>query len=180
MNQDIVLQVEALGGEVYLATVLEWLYFTNWCFQTFSWEIGHYWESIKMRLTDFQQSRLESKLSEPVAHLLRNPKETPVQNVLEKLRPTIDPMLGLEAVFTLGKGMDMAEIGVSGILNLIPFNCMSGIISSGLAPNIRSKLDNIPWLDVTYDGQETTNINTRLEAFMVQASQYQRSNSKVR
>jgi predicted nucleotide-binding protein (sugar kinase/HSP70/actin superfamily) len=172
VNQDLIRQVEAAGGEVYLATVLEWLYFTNWCFQTLTWELGMYWDSIKMRLTDLQQTRIEHRLSAPVAHLLRAPNETPVKEVLEPLQTIIDPMLGLEAVFTLGKGLDMAAHGVSGILHLMPFNCMSGIISCALAPQVRARANQIPWLDVVYDGQERTNLNTRLEAFMYQVRRF--------
>jgi predicted nucleotide-binding protein (sugar kinase/HSP70/actin superfamily) len=172
VNQEIIRQVEAAGGEVVLATVLEWLYFTNWCYQTLTWELGSYWESLKMYLTDFQQTRLEHKLAKPLAHLLRNPYETPVKKVLGELQPIFDPLLGLEAVFTLGKGMDMAESGVSGILNIMPFNCMSGIISAGMASSLRNKLNHIPWLDVIYDGQGRTNLNTRLEAFMYQVRNY--------
>ena len=51
---------------------------------------------------------------------------------------------------------------------------MPGIITAGMAPRLRSDLDNIPWLDVIYDAQEGTNINTRLEAFMYQVKQFQR------
>jgi hypothetical protein len=33
-------------------------------------------------------------------------------------------------------------------------------------------MNGVPWLDVAYDGQEETNLHTRLEAFMHQAFQY--------
>jgi hypothetical protein len=51
---------------------------------------------------------------------------------------------------------------------------MPGIISSAMAPRVRRDLDWIPWLDLSFDGQETTNTRTRLEAFMHQVFQFQR------
>ena len=46
------------------------------------------------------------------------------------------------------------------------------LVVTGLAQSIRADNGHIPWLDVTYDAQGSTNINTRLEAFMYQAGQY--------
>ena len=177
VNNDIELQVEAAGGEVLTATVLEWLYFTNWCYKTFTWEMGAYWDSIKMTITDYQQTRIEKRLTRPVSHLLKHAYETPVKDVLERLKPIFDPMLGLEVVLTLGKGIDMASAGVSGIVNVMPFNCMSGIISMAMADLIRERTNHIPWLNLIYDGQERTNMNTRLEAFMYQAKRHQEMRS---
>jgi hypothetical protein len=50
---------------------------------------------------------------------------------------------------------------------------MPGLITTSLITRIRGDFDNIPWLDVGYDGQEITNIHTRLEAFFYQAAQFQ-------
>jgi hypothetical protein len=51
---------------------------------------------------------------------------------------------------------------------------MPGLITAGLAPRVRQDLNGIPWLDLSYDMQQSTNLQTRLEAFMYQAVQYQR------
>ena len=64
------------------------------------------------------------------------------------------------------------RLGLSGIVNVMPFSCMAGIITAGMAPRIRADLGGVPWLDVIYDAQGGTNVNTRLEAFMYQATQY--------
>jgi predicted nucleotide-binding protein (sugar kinase/HSP70/actin superfamily) len=84
------------------------------------------------------------------------------------------PTVSTEAVLTVGKAVDLARHGVCGILNVLPFTCMPGIIAAGLSPRIRQDLDGIPWLDLSYDMQQSTNIQTRLEAFMYQAQHFQR------
>ena len=43
-----------------------------------------------------------------------------------------------------------------------------------MAPRLRQALGGLPWLDLLFDGQRETNIKTRLEAFMHQASQVAR------
>jgi hypothetical protein len=52
-----------------------------------------------------------------------------------------------------------------------------GLIVTGLAETIRDDHGHLPWLDVTYDAQGGTNLQTRLEAFMFQARQFQRATS---
>jgi predicted nucleotide-binding protein (sugar kinase/HSP70/actin superfamily) len=93
---------------------------------------------------------------------------------MDNIRPYYEPVLGTEAALTMGEAIELAKHGASGILNIMPFSCMPGIISAGLAPRIRADLDDIPWLDVTFDARGGTNFQTRLEAFMYQAAQYRR------
>jgi hypothetical protein len=57
---------------------------------------------------------------------------------------------------------------------------MPGIIVTGLAEAVRADHGRIPWLDVIYDAQGGTNIQTRLEAFMHQARQVQARMRKIR
>ena len=174
-NQDIVRQVETAGGEVTVATMMEWFYFTNWGFKIFSQEQGNYLDFFKMFLTDAYQKQMEHKLVKPVEHLLRNPHDAPISELMENIRAYYEPCLGTEAILSMSKAIDFARDGLCGILNVMPFSCMPGIITAGMASRLRADLDNIPWLDIIYDAQGETNINTRLEAFMYQAKQYMKN-----
>jgi hypothetical protein len=51
---------------------------------------------------------------------------------------------------------------------------MPGTIVGAVMKRYREDRNNIPFLNMAYDGQEETNTQTRLEAFMHQARQYQR------
>jgi predicted nucleotide-binding protein (sugar kinase/HSP70/actin superfamily) len=176
-NQQIIRKVEALGGEVWVASMMEWMYYTNW---SIKWGEGslrekHYlWEFLKVSVVDWVQRRDEHRMVEPIEDLLLYAHETPVGEIMDNDRPYFDPILGTEAVLTIGKAVDFAKLGVSGIINIMPFTCMPGIITAGVANRIREDNDNIPWLDVIYDAQGETNLTTRLEAFMYQARQYRR------
>ena len=106
--------------------------------------------------------------------MLKHPYEPAIGRMLEQISPYYEPYLATEAVLSMGKAVDFGQNGASGILNIMPFSCMPGLITAGMAPRLRADLDNIPWLDVIYDAQEGTNLNTRLEAFMYQTVQFQR------
>lgn len=173
-NQEVIRRVEALGGEVLVASFMEWFYFTNWEAKTRARVLGMSLESLKVFLVNAYQRRQEGKLLKPVEHLLKRPHDPPLAQLMENIRPYYEPTLGTEAVLSMGRAIDFAQNGLSGILNVMPFSCMPGIIVAGMGPRLRADLDNIPWLDVVYDAQGETNINTRLEAFMYQAVQFQR------
>jgi predicted nucleotide-binding protein (sugar kinase/HSP70/actin superfamily) len=177
-NLDIVRRIEAAGGEVMQASLIEFLYHLNWGFKNYTRLMGRYFDYIVTFLTDKYQQYVEYRLVKPVAHLLDHPYETPVPKLMDNIRPYYDPTLGTEAVLSMGKAIELAHHGVCGLVNVMPFSCMPGILTTGMAPRLRRDLDNIPWLDITYDAQGGTNINTRLEAFMYQAIQFQRRQAR--
>ena len=43
---------------------------------------------------------------------------------------------------------------------------------AAVTPAFRKDFDNIPWINIAYDGQGDTSINTKLQAFMHQANEY--------
>ena len=82
----------------------------------------------------------------------------------------IDPVL---ATFT-ARVRSFAEWGVSGICNLFVLNCMLGNITVPVFKHALAEYKGLPILHAVYDGQEGTNMLTRIEAFMHQAARYQK------
>lgn len=178
-NQEIVRQVEALGGEAWVATMMEWFYYTNYGARRRARVARDVPGWIKVSVTDIIQRRIEHAMLAPVAPALRNAHETPIAQVLRYTARYYHPDLGTEAALSLGKAVDFAQAGLAGIINVMPFTCMPGIVVAGLADRLRADHGHIPWLDILYDGQESTNIRTRLEAFMYQAKQYQNKGTLI-
>jgi predicted nucleotide-binding protein (sugar kinase/HSP70/actin superfamily) len=175
-NNDIIREVEALGGEVLLGTFVDWLYYCDYRRKELAWHFGDYAEFFKALLQEVVEHGMERDLEAPVKHLLRNPGETRVGPAVKLIAHHYDPMLGGEGVLTMVRALDYARHRLSGILNILPFSCMLGTIVSGMAPRLRRDLMHmIPWLDVPFDGQAVTNIRTRLGAFMHQAAEYRRA-----
>lgn len=173
-NRDIVAQVEAAGGQVALAGFAEWQYNSHWNHIEECRLRRRHGDRLKAVLTQTWMRRRERLFHARVAHVLSEACEPKVARLAARLRPYYDPGLEGEAIPTMERAMESVRRGASGILNVLPFSCMPGIIASAMGPRLRQDLDWIPWLDLSFDGQETTNIRTRLEAFMHQVFQYQR------
>jgi predicted nucleotide-binding protein (sugar kinase/HSP70/actin superfamily) len=173
-NRNVVRQIEALGGEVLLANMMEFFYAVNWGYIQKCRQEGNWREIIGMWISDAYQRYWEFRLSQPIADLLHHRFEARSAQIMRYTATYMDLAISTEAILTVGKAVELAHQGASGILNVLPFTCMPGIITAGLAPRIRQDLNGIPWLDLSYDMQQGTNLQTRLEAFMHQAVQYQR------
>jgi predicted nucleotide-binding protein (sugar kinase/HSP70/actin superfamily) len=173
-NRNLFREVEALGGEVLVSSMGEMLHYTNYRVASAALSSGNYRGTVSPVLTDLYQTWQEHALHRIVAPLLRRPDEEPIHKLIRSIRPYYDARLGTEAVLSIGRAIEYARAGIDGILNVLPFSCMPGVIVTGIAPRLRRDLDHIPWLDIPYDAQKATNIRTRLEASMHQVTQFQR------
>jgi predicted nucleotide-binding protein (sugar kinase/HSP70/actin superfamily) len=174
-NLEIIRRVEELGGEVDLASMSEWFYYTNWDYNQDSWLLGRRLDWARMTVVDRYQRMIERRLARPLAHLLHEAVEVPINKLMRQLRPYYSTALANECLLSMGRAIELARLGVSGVINVMPFSCMPGMITAGMAPRLRADLGDLPWLDLAFDAQAATNITTRLEAFMYQASEFQRS-----
>jgi len=73
--------------------------------------------------------------------------------------------------------VEYIEADYDGIINIIPFHCMPGTAVNAVLEKLQREHNDIPLLKLTFDGQEETNEETRLEAFIHQA--YQRMESRL-
>lgn len=178
-NNALARDVEAAGGEVLQGTFSDWLHFVDTNRAYWDRRLGLWGDFVKATLTDHYQRGQEERLRRPLEHILAHPEEATPRDAMELLRPHFDPNLGTEAVLTMSRALDLARHGISGVLNILPFSCMPGTVVAGMAPKLREAMGGLPWLDISYDGQETTNIRTRLEAFMHQVFQFERRRKRT-
>ena len=80
-------------------------------------------------------------------------------------------------MLSMGKAIEYVEEGFDGIVNAIPFHCMPGTVVNGVLERFQRDYHGMPCLKLSFDGQEQTNEETRLEAFMHQA--YQRMECRL-
>jgi len=171
-NQQMILQLEAAGAETVSGTLGEWLHFADETKMDREVLFGTWLSFLGTKGLSAYKRSVERRLRAPIAHLLRQHVDATMRELFDMVRPYYDPLLGTETTLTLAKTVEMARHGVAGVVNVMPFSCMPGIVVAGIAPRVRADFGQLPWLDVVYDGQHLTNTRTRLEAFVHQVGQF--------
>ncbi|MEK6528667.1 MAG: acyl-CoA dehydratase activase-related protein, partial [Nitrospirota bacterium] len=178
-NEDIIRKIEALGGEVWLAPVEEWLYYVNsmalnkalikWRNSFFS--KGPLNDIIKIIITRLVQKNIEHKFSVPFRGFLKTLEEPSTNEIIKNASRYLHKSFEGEAILSIGKTIDFVKKGSSGIISTMPFGCMPGTIVSALLKGVK-KDTGIPCLSIAYDGAEAASSEIQLEAFMHQAKEY--------
>jgi len=171
-NNDVIRKVEELGGQVWFAPVTEWISYINFFSKRRdSVRKVRVSDVLKTSLTEYIQGKEERRLEEPFMGLIQYGEEPHVESIIEKASPYVHVSFEGEAILSVGKAIDFIDKGVSGIINVMPFTCMPGTITSAVLRLVQKKY-NVPIINVAYDGQGQTNIDTRLEAFMYQVREH--------
>lgn len=178
-NEDVIRKVERFGGEVWIAPLTEWILYVNTIAKGRSLQKKSFSNLLKVFLTDYYQKKDEHNLESIFKGSLRNFGEPRTKSIFKFARPYIDSSFEGEAILSIGKTIDFAKRGACGIINIMPFTCMPGTIVSTILKRYKEENNNIPILNMAYDGQEQTNTLTRLEAFMYQAKEFQKKNNKI-
>jgi len=171
-NNEVIRKVEELGGQVWFAPLTEWISYLNYinkrreCVKKINIS-----EVLKTSITEYIQGREERRLEEPFMGLIQYGEEPSVESVIKKASMYIHPSFEGEAILSVGKAIDFIDKGVSGIINVMPFTCMPGTVTSAVLRLVQKKY-NVPIINLSYDGQGLTNITTRLEAFMYQVREH--------
>jgi predicted nucleotide-binding protein (sugar kinase/HSP70/actin superfamily) len=173
-NEDVVRQIEKLGGEAWVAPISEWLLYVNATAKV-SARMNRSWKALlKAYLTGHIQHRDERRFLGAFNGTLRSLREPGIEQTLRAAAPYIHHSFEGEAVLSVGKAIDYINRGVSGLVNVMPFTCMPGTIAGAVLRRVREDHGNIPLLNIAYEGQGDSQTLTRLEAFMHQAKAYQR------
>jgi|Deesub1362A_J573_1020465.scaffolds.fasta_scaffold00013_74 predicted CoA-substrate-specific enzyme activase len=167
-NEDLVRKIEALGGEVWLAPVEEWIYYVNLMGLRKALIKKDGSAIIDFLIKKFFQKRIEHKFSRPFEGYLKTLKEPTTKEILRKASPYVHDSFEGETILSVGKAIDLAEKGACGIVNAMPFGCMPGTIVSALMRGISRDYD-LPAISIPYDGTESPTTQIQLEAFMDQA-----------
>ncbi len=173
-NEDVIRKVEDLGGEVWLAPLSEWIYYTNFTARMRNTIKKKWLSNLKLSIVEHFQKKDEKMLMNFLSRYLRNSHEPETEEIIEKASAYLHPSFEGEAILSVGKAIDLKDKGASGVINIMPFTCMPGTIVSAILKRFREENQHFPILNMAYDGQEQTNTMTRLEAFMHQVKEFQK------
>jgi predicted CoA-substrate-specific enzyme activase len=170
-NNYFVKTVEEFGGECWVPPISEWFWYTNWTRIRDCKVRGDISRLTLTLITQKIQRADYEKITRVFARQLRNWPEPSVGETIAAGRRYIHDTFEGEAILSLGKAAEFALNGAQGVANLMPFTCMPGVIVSALLKRVQRDYENIPVLNMAYDGLEQATSKTRVEAFMHQAGQ---------
>ncbi|MDH7500081.1 MAG: acyl-CoA dehydratase activase, partial [candidate division NC10 bacterium] len=167
-NNHLVRRIEELGGEVWLAPMMEWIFYTNALCKQRARQRGRWGEFFLVWLQDLVQKWDEHRLASCLHGLLNNGEEPATEALLKWAQPYLDPSHQGEAILSIGKSIDYLRKGASGLIAVMPFTCMPGTVVTAISKRLREDWQGIPFLSLAYDGLDEVHTQTRLEAFMYQ------------
>jgi predicted nucleotide-binding protein (sugar kinase/HSP70/actin superfamily) len=177
-NQDIIRKIEKRGGEVWLAPMSEFFSYINYLGLMLARErfrdglktedlksIAGGWFNDKLAMRD------EHALYHATVPFLKDYEDISCREIVENGSNYVHYTFGGEAICSMGKGEDFARRGLEGIVSVIPFNCMPGNTVTALSPALRKRHNNIPWLNLDYDGFIDSSRDAKLASFMSQVEE---------
>ncbi len=170
-NENLVRRLEALGVEVCLPPMGEWIFYTNHTALIRAWRQRYIKKALRLLITTILQHKEEWRFLKQAKNNSRHAQEPLILQLLHWAKPYLHPAFEGEAVLTIGKTIDLLRKGAAGIINVMPFTCMPGTIAQAVLTRLQKLKGNFPCLHLAFDGQEQTNTQTRLEAFVHQVYQ---------
>ena len=179
-NQSIITKLEELGAEVWTAPVFEWFLYRNFRRDMRAKLAGDLLLRVKNAVEDRIMTHDEHALTRPFKGFLRNGYEPTTGEVLKMAAPYVASSFEGEAIMTVGKTIDFINKGLHGVVSVMPFTCLPGTISNAVHKRVRTDYGEFPFLNMVYDGNEQATDQTRLEAFVYQATEFMKRNGPVK
>jgi len=168
----LVKRLEELGGETLMAPFREWITYSTYRYWRDSKWKGDFKGLFRSKLQNIFTTIVLKPLDKAVEEVAEMETEVELKEMLTLCDPYIHHDYDGDPALNLGTCSKLFESGISGVANILPFTCMPGTLVASLSSSFRKDHDNIPWVNVAYDGQEDTGIDTRLQAFMHQAKEF--------
>ncbi len=174
-NDNIIRRIEALGGEVVMPPLSEWINYTTYVRKL----RNRYRSRYGNVLQDMLRERIQHYLEGKVYRTLGRTVDPHPRTLLSMAQPYLDPSFEGEAVLSVGKAIEyITDHDVAGIINVMPFTCMPGTIVTTVMNRVSEAYQSVPFITMSYTGQQNLNTQIRLEAFLYQVQQYWRERRK--
>lgn len=175
-NQEIIRRIERLGGEVWIADISEWVWYTN-CEE--KRKLREHGKGMSFDMLDVVvrhriQHRDEKTLWAPLEKTFASRRDVHVERLLEFSRPYLPSNMALgEMTLNAGNAVAFYRAGCDGVVDISPFTCMNGIVTEVIYPMLSKDHDDIPIRIFYFDGVPF-DLDRDLEIFMEQVKAYRR------
>jgi predicted CoA-substrate-specific enzyme activase len=178
-NGNISNRLEALGVEVLIGPFTEWI-----TYSTHRYTRDSRWKHdikglIKSKIQGIGQEVIVDYLLRGINKYTDETKDVSLHEMLELSNKYVSEFYDGDPPIAMGSSAALASRGVSGIAAILPFTCMPGTLIASVSDSFRKDNDNIPFINIPYDGQDTVSLETRLQAFVFQVREYAQSHQTV-
>ena len=171
-NGGLIKKLEDLGAETVMGPFHEWLIYSTYRYTRDSLWKSDYRGLLKSQIQKYSQKISHWNIHRQVKQHIDTEKEVHLHDILTLCNDYVHKDYDGDPPIAMGTAASLAKKRVSGIANILPFTCMPGTLICSLSNTFREDHENIPWVDIAYDGQDDIGIDTRLQAFMHQAQEF--------
>jgi predicted nucleotide-binding protein (sugar kinase/HSP70/actin superfamily) len=174
-NGNIANRLEDLGVEVIVGPIGEWISYSTHRFTRDSRWKNDTKGVIKSKIQGVGQELIAKSILKGIRNHTDNEMDVSLHEMLELCSPYVDNYYDGDPPIAMGTSVALARKGVSGMAAILPFTCMPGTLVASVSDSFRKDHNNIPFINIAYDGQDSVSLDTRLQAFVFQVKEYRKS-----
>ncbi len=171
-NGNIVRKLEDLGVEVIVAPFSEWITYSTYRFTRDSKWKNDKKGVIKSRLQAIGQDFIAASVMRGVKKIVDHEKDVSLHEMLSLCNKYINEFYDGDPAVAIGTSVALSARGISGTAAILPFTCMPGTVVASVSDSLRKDYNNIPFINIAYDGQDSVSLDTRLQAFAFQVKEF--------
>jgi predicted nucleotide-binding protein (sugar kinase/HSP70/actin superfamily) len=171
-NGNIANRLEDLGVEVLIGPFSEWISYSTYRFTRDSRWRNDRKGVLKSKIQGVGQEVIVSYLIGGIKKFVDHEKDVSLHDMLRLSNKYVNEFYDGDPPIAMGSSIALASRGVSGMAAILPFTCMPGTLVASVSDSFRKDHNNIPFLNIPYDGQDTVSLDTRLQAFVFQVKEY--------
>lgn len=173
-NGGLANRLENLGVEVVVAPIAEWIVYSTHRFTRDSRWKNDKMGILKSNIQGAGQEIIARSLLRRIKQFTDHEKDVSLHDMLSLCNTYINEYYDGDPPIALGTSAALYNRGVSGIAAILPFTCMPGTLIASVSDTFRKNHDNMPFINIAYDGQDNVSLETRLQAFVFQVKEYAR------
>jgi predicted CoA-substrate-specific enzyme activase len=171
-NGNIANRLEDLGTEVLVGPFSEWIYYSTYRFTRDSKWKNDIKGVIKSKIQGAGQDVIAYSLLRGIKQFTDHHKDVSLKEMLDLCNPYVNKFYDGDPPIAMGTAVALTKRGVSGLAAILPFTCMPGTLVASLSDSFRKDHENIPFINIAYDGQDSVSLDTRLQAFVFQVKEF--------
>jgi predicted CoA-substrate-specific enzyme activase len=157
LNQNLVREIERLGGEAVKTSMSEWFLYTDYLFLALTKECKGFIAMTKAKVVNSFMRTREKNLYAMADAVIHDRHDPPIEDVVALGEKYVPVDFRGEAILTIGRAISMIENeGAAAVVNANPTFCMPGTVTASLFGLIEEAYG-VPVINNFYDGSGEPN-----------------------